>query len=153
MLPSFVCFLCCLVVAAFIARAGAVAVLRARQKGATRPAFFPTGWTVVSGLALAIAAVQIGVAVHEMRDLYRIGQLVKVGDTKSHVETVVEPAWRKTNPPEKRAAAEADRDIAETWWVVRHHSALSPIPARKSAWMIGFDDDGRVCRSCRSLAY
>lgn len=153
MLPSFVCFFCCLVVAAFIARAGAVAVLRARQKGATRPPFFPTGWTVVSGLALAIAAVQIGVAVHEMRDLYRIGQLVKVGDSKSHVETVVEPAWRKTNPPEKRAASEADRDVAETWWVVRHHSALSPIPARKSAWMICFDDAGRVCRSCRSLAY
>ena len=84
MLPSFVCFLCCLVVAAFIARAGAVAVLRARQKGAMRPSFFPVGWTVVSGLALAIAAVQIGVAVHEM---------------------------------------------------------------------ICFDDDGRVCRSCRSLAY
>ena len=104
-------------------------MLRARQKGATRPAFFPTGWTVVSGLALAIAAVQIGVAVHEMRDLYRIGQLVKVGDAKSHAETVVEPAWRKTKPPEKRAASEAD--VAETWWVVRHHSALSPIPARR----------------------
>ena len=111
MIPTFVCFFCCLVVGTFIVRAGAVAVLRARQKGAKRPAFFPAGWTVVSGLALVIAAVQIGVAVREMRSLYRVGRLVKVGDGKSHVETVVKPAWAVTNPPAKRATSDADRDI------------------------------------------
>ena len=150
MKPAFICFFCCLIVAAFLARTIVVALVRAVRKDGARPAFFPKGWAVVSGLALVIVAVQMGVAVHEMRSLYRVGELVQVGDSKAHVATLVKPAWTAVRPQEERP--EEDHDVAETWWVVVYHGAISPIPG-KSAWQIGFDDNDRVCFSGRSLAY
>ena len=150
MKPSFVCLFCCLVVVAFLVRLAAIAAMRALRKDAPRPRFFPAVWTGVAGLALAIASVQIGVAVHEMRSLYRIGELVKVGDAKADVATRVKPSWKAVHPPEDRP--EEDRITAETWLVVHYHGTISPIPG-KSAWQIGFDDNDRVCFSGRSLAY
>ena len=150
MKPFFVCFFCCLVVAAFLVRLAAVAAMRAIRKDAPRPRFFPAVWTGTAGLALVIASVQIGVAVHEMRSLHRVGQLAKVGDAKADVATRVKPYWKVVHPPEERP--EEDRDTAETWWVVRYHGTISPIPG-KSAWQISFDDNDRVCFSGLSKAY
>ena len=140
MIPIFVCFYCCLVVAAFLVRVVIVAIVRALRKDGERFALFPKAWMFAACLAFLIATIQIGVSVYEMRSLYRIGEIVKVGDSKDHVEALVRPTLRAS-------------DLPETWWIVRRHCAVSIVPAKKSAWMISFDGNDRVCFSCLSKAY
>ncbi len=140
MIPIFVCFYCCLVVAAFLVRVVIVAIVRALRKDGERFALFPKAWMFAACLAFLIATIQIGVSVYEMRSLYRIGEIVKVGDSKDHVEALVKPTLRSS-------------DLPETWWIVRRHCAVSIVPAKKSAWMISFDGNDRVCFSCLSKAY
>lgn len=140
MVPSLVCLLCCLVVVVFLFRAVVVSIVRLVRKDGACSERFPKVWTLVAGLAFTVAAIQIGVAVHEMRSLYRIGEIVKIGDSKDRVEALVKPTWRSSDSP-------------ETWWIVRRHCAISPVPSKKSAWMISFDDRDCVCISCLSQAY
>ena len=140
MIPILVCFCCCLVVAAFLVRLVAVAIVRTVRKDGEHLAFFPKAWIFAACLAFLVAAIQIGVSVYEMRSLYRIGEIVKVGDSKAHDEALVKPTWRSS-------------DLPETWWIVRRHCAVSIVPQKKSAWMISFDDNDRVCTSCLSKAY
>ena len=140
MMPTLVCFWCCLVVVAFLVRLVIVAIVRTVRKDGEHLAFFPKAWIFAACLAFLVAAIQIGVSVYEMRSLYRIGEIVKVGDSKAHVEALVKPTWRSS-------------DLPETWWIVRRHCALSIVPQKKSAWMISFDDNDRVCTSCLSKAY
>ena len=139
-MPIFVCFYCCLVVAAFLVRVVIVAIVRVLRKDGERFALFPKAWMFAAYLAFLIATIQIGVSVYEMRSLYRIGEIVKVGDSKDHVEALVKPTWRSS-------------DLPETWWIVRRHCAVSIVPSKKSAWMISFDGNDRVCVSCLSKAY
>ena len=140
MVPSLVCLWCCLVVVVFLFRAVVVSIVRLVRKDGACSERFPKVWTLVAGLAFTVAAIQIGVAVHEMRSLYRIGEIVKIGDSKDRVEALVKPTWRSSDSP-------------ETWWIVRRHCAISPVPSKKSAWMISFDDRDCVCISCLSQAY
>ena len=140
MMPTLVCFWCCLVVVAFLVRLVIVAIVRTVRKDGEHLAFFPKAWIFAACLAFLVAAIQIGVSVYEMHSLYQIGEIVKVGDSKAHVEALVKPTWRSS-------------DLPETWWIVRRHCAVSIVPQKKSAWMISFDDNDRVCTSCLSKAY
>ena len=99
MIPIFVCFYCCLVVAAFLVRVVIVAIVRVLRKDGERFALFPKAWMFAACLAFLIATIQIGVSVYEMRSLYRIGEIVKVGDSKDHVEALVKPTWRSSDLP------------------------------------------------------